>query len=155
MRRCRIWIWVRLSKLLTGRSELLIGRRHGLSYTTFSIRDLELTSRSVQLLISNTGKRDGAEVLQLFVSPPMLTAESKLRIRRPKRELKGYDKVFLKVGEEKKVVLEIDELATACWDEQMDSWVSQEGMYIVTVVAGPLSLSDTLTVERTTWWNGL
>ena len=73
---------------------------YGLSYTTFAYRDLSVKQTGeheaeARLLVRNTGTRDGAEVVQLYVAPQTGG------VYRPAQELKAFSKVFLKAGEEK------------------------------------------------------
>ena len=78
---------------------------HGLSYTTFSISDLSLreSDSNVTLSVSvrNTGKLDGAEVVQVYIAPQAPS------INRPVKELKGFAKVFLKAGENRKAEVKL------------------------------------------------
>ncbi|HXG83393.1 MAG TPA: beta-glucosidase BglX [Pyrinomonadaceae bacterium] len=81
----------------------------GLSYTQFNIENLRLDktqiSRSQNIKISvdvtNTGKRDGAEVVQLYVQDVAAS------VTRPVRELKGFQKILLKAGEKRTVVFTV------------------------------------------------
>ena len=66
---------------------------YGLSYTTFQYSNLNLSETKAVFDITNTGDRDGAEVAQLYISAKCSG------VYRPKKELKGFTKVFLKVGE--------------------------------------------------------
>lgn len=83
---------------------------HGLSYTTFEYRDLKLSqskiNRSekieVSFNISNTGKYDGEEVIQLYLRDKVGS------IVRPVKELKDFQKVMVKVGETKQIKFIID-----------------------------------------------
>jgi beta-glucosidase len=83
---------------------------YGLSYTSFAYENMTVEETESEFHIScdvtNTGERDGAEVVQLYVSLP----ESK--IFRPAKELKGFSKIYLKAGEtgRSKIVLHKDEL---------------------------------------------
>lgn len=73
----------------------------GLSYTTFSYTDLKLDKQkkaageklTVLVTITNTGKSDGSEVVQLYIRDMVGS------ITRPVKELKGFQKIFLKSGE--------------------------------------------------------
>lgn len=81
----------------------------GLSYTTFSYSDIELDKTSMTgkgeltatVTVTNTGKRDGAEVVQLYIRDLVGS------VTRPVKELKGFEKIFLKAGESKKVSFKI------------------------------------------------
>ena len=82
---------------------------YGLSYTTFTYGDLALSSQSltgnqtltVSTTVTNTGKYDGAEVVQLYIHDKVGS------ITRPVKELKGFQKIFLKAGETKTVTFNI------------------------------------------------
>ena len=82
---------------------------YGLSYTTFRYSDIALStpvmgqngSTTAVVTVTNTGKRDGAEVVQLYIRDLVGS------ITRPVRELKGFEKVFLKAGESKTVSFKI------------------------------------------------
>ena len=82
---------------------------YGLSYTTFTYGDLALSSQSLtgnqtltaSTTVSNTGKYDGAEVVQLYIRDKVGS------ITRPVKELKGFQKIFLKAGETKTVTFNI------------------------------------------------
>ena len=85
----------------------LIPFGHGLSYTNFEYSDLQVDkseinqgeSIKVQVTVTNTGSYDGAEVVQLYLRDVVRS------ITPPVRQLKGFQKVFLKKGESKRVIL--------------------------------------------------
>ncbi|KAF7953333.1 hypothetical protein EAE96_006544 [Botrytis aclada] len=130
---------------------------HGLSYTTFTMSDLNVEKIDKKIKISvkvkNTGEVSGAEVVQVYIQ------QQNPSIRRPNKELKGFEKVFLEAGEEKRVEVEIEvKYAAAFWDEVREAWVVEKDAYDVLV--GNTSeltgeLKATFEVERTEWWNGL
>lgn len=130
---------------------------HGLSYTTFSISDLKVEKKdkvlNVSVKVKNTGEREGAEVVQIYVS------QKNPSIRRPKKELKGFTKVFLEKGEERVVQVPIEvKYATSFWDEVRDAWVVEKDTYEVVAgnsSAGEGALKGTFEVEATSWWNGI
>ena len=82
---------------------------HGLSYTTFEYSDVTLSNNEMtadgqvkaSVTVTNTGKRDGKEVVQLYVRDIYATSS------RPVKELKGFEKISLKAGESKTVSFEI------------------------------------------------
>ncbi|KKX50040.1 hypothetical protein L950_0212745 [Sphingobacterium sp. IITKGP-BTPF85] len=84
---------------------------YGLSYTTFDYSDLKLdkssfkAGQSIQASVTlrNTGKYDGEEVVQLYIKDLVGS------ITRPVKELKGFQKVFLKAGESKVVTFTVSE----------------------------------------------
>jgi beta-glucosidase len=107
----------------------------------------------VSVEVSNTGERAGAEVVQVYVSQKNST------IRRPKKELKGFKKVFLEKGESKVVEVAIEtKYATSFWDEIRNAWVSEKYTYDV-IVGGSSeevgAVKGSFEVGKTTWWNGL
>jgi beta-glucosidase len=93
----------------------------GLSYTSFAIENLRLTKKrirpdgSTQVLVdvTNTGKRAGAEVVQLYIRDLVSSAT------RPVKELKGFRKVWLKPGERTKVTLDITPALLSFFDVNM------------------------------------
>ncbi|KAL1848405.1 hypothetical protein Plec18170_008003 [Paecilomyces lecythidis] len=137
---------------------------HGLSYTNFSLSALRVAVSpekhhiqagediKVSLVVSNTGPVAGAETVQLWVIPP--TSSS---INRPVRELKGFKKVFLKVGEWREVDIVVNKgVATSFWDETRNSWVSEKGDYELLITGtGRQDLRFPFQVAKTRWWSGL
>lgn len=103
---------------------------HGLSYTSFNYSELKLKGDELRVRVKNTGDMAGAEIVQLFVEPP------KNSIFRPARELKGFDKVFLKPGEEKELSFKLCDRSFAVWHD--GTWRIPEGVYRLCV--GELSL---------------
>lgn len=77
--------------------------------------------------MTNTGKRAGAEIAQLYVAPlnPPVT--------RPIKELKGFQKVYLKPGETKRVSIKLDRRSLAYYDTQAGSWAVARGVYAILV----------------------
>ncbi len=82
---------------------------YGLSYTTFAYSDIHLSSTEMSadgeltatVTVTNTGNRDGAEVVQLYIRDLVGS------VTRPVKELKGFEKIFLKAGESRKVSFSI------------------------------------------------
>ena len=77
--------------------------------------------------MTNTGKVDGAEVAQLYVSDPSA------KVKRPERELKGFEKVRLAPGETKHVTLSLDARAFSYWDETAHKWTIDPGKFVIRV----------------------
>ncbi len=104
---------------------------HGLSYTTFSYSDLKVKTNgkkaTVTLTIKNTGKQAGAEVVQLYV------AQLGSELPRPLKELKGFNKVSLKAGEQKMITIELKEDAFQYYNDAMNKWVTDGGNYTIMV----------------------
>ena len=80
------------------------------------------TSFGVSVRVSNTGKRDGTAVVQLYVGFPASTEE-------PPNQLKGFTKVFVKAGRSRIVRLELDQPAFSFWSESDAAWRVQRGTY--------------------------
>ena len=93
---------------------------YGLSYTSFSYSDLEISGDTVSCRVKNTGKLDGAETVQFYISPPDGSGY------RPVLELKRFEKLFLKRGESKTVSFTLDDRCFAVWQ---DAWIVPKGEY--------------------------
>lgn len=100
---------------------------HGLSYTTFEFSDLEADARRVSCVVKNTGRRAGAEVVQVYVAPP------KSSVPRPPKELKGFAKVPLQPGESKRVEIPLRPSAFAFFDAAAQKWKAEAGEYEILV----------------------
>lgn len=98
----------------------------GLSYTTFTIKPLE---KGYGAIITNTGSREGAEVVQCYLSKPSPAVD----VPMPVRELVGFQKVMLKPGESKTVTFEIGEDAMKYWSETANKWEIAKGNYTVSI----------------------
>lgn len=109
----------------------------GLSYTSFEYSDIKLKKKNltkgegakVTFTIKNTGDVAGSEIAQVYVAKP----ESKI-FRAPK-ELKGFVKIHLDPGEEKKVTVELDDRAFAFWNTATEDWCVESGEYKILVGA--------------------
>ena len=107
---------------------------YGLSYTTFRYDSLtvEVKDRKKGLVeatfrITNTGKRAGAEVAQLYVS------DDRCSEPRPMKELKGFEKVWLQPGESRTVTLRLDERAFRFFSAKKEKWVVEKGTFTLRV----------------------
>jgi beta-glucosidase len=104
---------------------------HGLSYTSFKYSTLTVVpgqqQATVKLSVTNTGKVAGAEVVQVYVK------DEQAAVKRPEKELKGFQKVFLKAGETKAVTLTLDQNAFQYYDESKKQWVLEPGKFEVLV----------------------
>lgn len=102
---------------------------HGLSYTTFrygkAVVDKKEGSQddifTVTIPVTNTGKREGKEVVQLYIS------DLKSTVDRPVKELKGFKKINLMPGETAEVSFEIDKEALSYFNPEIHSWVCEPG----------------------------
>lgn len=124
---------------------------HGLSYTTFKYSDLKLSSKDiskdgkvkVSLKVTNTGKRAGKEAVQLYVH------DVKSSVKRPVKELVGFEKVDLKPGESKTVTMTVDAKQLAFWDDKNNKWKVEPGTFDLMVGASSadIRLKDKITVK--------
>ncbi|MBE0651035.1 MAG: glycoside hydrolase family 3 C-terminal domain-containing protein [Bacteroidales bacterium] len=107
----------------------------GLSYTTFKYSDLKLVQDTtdgkrqaeVTYTITNTGKRTGAEVSQVYVH------ENNPKIDRPFKELKGFSRVDLQPGESKTVHMTLDKMAFEYFDPQKKTWKVDHAVFDIMV----------------------
>ena len=129
----------------TAKVPVLFPFGYGLSYTTFAYSDLKVSEKEVSFTLKNTGKVDGAEVAQLYVSAKNPT------IPRPVKELKGFAKVFLKAGESKKVTIPLDDKAFRYFNVRTDKFEIDGGDYDILIGASvaDIKLSGTVTVKGT------
>lgn len=104
---------------------------YGLSYTSFQYSNIniqEITGEQYQykvtLEVTNTGKYEGAEIVQLYVAPPQDGSF------RPVKELKGFQKLFLKPGETKQAVIHLDKRSFAVWNS---GWKVARGTYRIEI----------------------
>ena len=130
---------------------------HGLSYTTFTVSNLEVSPLAtdgrrpitVKVVVENTGRRNGADVPQVYLSLPASAGE-------PPKRLVGFQKVMLEPGEKKTVSITIDPAAShhpmAVWDSRTQRWVVPDGEYAILVgnSSGNLPLRAAVTVRAAT-----
>jgi beta-glucosidase len=117
----------------------------GLSYTTFGYGQATATATDhgieIRVPVTNTGERDGREVVQVYVSLPGSA------VSRARRELKAFASVPLRAGETEDVVLAIDRDDLAYWDTRLKRWVVEGGEYHCAVGASSRDLRTTAVVE--------
>ncbi len=115
----------------------------GLSYTEFTYSGLKVDDSGAELTLSNTGDRDGAEVVQMYVGLPNAI------VFRPEKELKGFAKVFLKAGESRKVKIPFDDKTFRYWNVKTESWEVETGTYNVMIGSSVADIRLVGTIERT------
>lgn len=118
----------------------------GLSYTKFQYDDLQVDHHGVEFCLTNAGAVDGHEVVQLYVG------KENAKVFRPKKELKGFTKVFLKAGEKKKVRIEFDDKTFRYWNVRTDKWETESGSYRLMIGAScaDIRLEGTIELSGTT-----
>jgi beta-glucosidase len=115
---------------------------HGLSYTSFAYKDLRASSETlssngtitVQATVTNTGRRAGDEVVQLYVEYPGSSVE------RPLRDLRGYTRVSLKPGESRTISFPLAASSLAYWNTERHGWVVEPGTVRLRVGASSADL---------------
>jgi beta-glucosidase len=117
----------------------------GLSYTTFGYGQATATATAagieVRVPVTNTGDRDGREVVQVYVSLPGSA------VQRARRELKAFASVPVKAGATEDVVLTIDRDDLAYWDTRLGRWAVEGGEYRLEVGASSRDLRSTAVVK--------
>lgn len=110
---------------------------YGLSYTSFEYKNIDITKSemnddeevTVTVTVKNTGKVKGKEIVQLYVN------NEKSSVIRPIKELKGFEKVTLNPGEEKKIVFVLDKRSFAYYNTDISDWYTEYGKYNILVGA--------------------
>lgn len=122
---------------------------HGLSYTTFEYENAKVSRSSmkaggkvtVSVDIRNTGSCDGAEIVQLYIADPVASVD------RPAKELKGFEKVYLRAGEKKTVSFVIDELALSFYDVEKGGWNAEPGEFLALLASTSEDVRATVPFE--------
>lgn len=106
---------------------------YGLSYTSFNYGKLTLIRKGKAvtgtITVTNTGSRDGAEVLQVYVKPLTPT------VKRPVHELKSFKKLFIKKGETQTMAFQLNSDAFSFYDDKTGTWKVDGGQYEIQVGA--------------------
>jgi beta-glucosidase len=122
---------------------------HGLSTTRFEYADLRVSATRVRdedgvtvtCRLRNAGARAGSETVQLYVG------DLAARVRRPPRELAGFEKLALAPGEERDVHFTLDRRAFAFWDPAAHAWAVEDGAFELAVGASSRDLRLRTTIE--------
>lgn len=118
---------------------------HGLTYTSFEYSDLAVTPAAdgfdVTFTVTNTGSFDAAEVAQVYVG------ELNPCVPRPAKELKGYDKLYVKAGESAQVTVRLPESAFAFYDVDIHDWRINPGAFRIHVGASSADIRLSTEVE--------
>ena len=118
---------------------------YGLSYTNFEYSNIKVNKNEVAFKIKNIGKISGKEIAQLYVG-----CKSK-EIFRPKKELKGFTKIFLKPGEEKEVIIPFDDKTFRYFNVKTNKWEVESAEYEIMIGASSkdIKLVDTIFIGGT------
>lgn len=111
--------------------ETLFPFGYGLSYTSFSYENLEISSSKmkkdqsikISLDVKNLGEKKGAEIVQLYLQ------DVECSVKRPLKELKGFEKVFLNPKEKKQIQFVIREKNLSFFDQMSNSWKIEPGLF--------------------------
>ena len=122
---------------------------HGLSYTTFAygkaIADKKVMGQdetlTITLPVTNTGSREGSEVIQLYIS------DLQSSLPRPVKELKGFSKVKLAPGETREVTFTIGKEALSFFDDARHEWVAEPGKFEALVGASSTDIRNRVAFE--------
>ena len=120
---------------------------HGLTYTTFEYSDLVVRpsgdGADVLFTLSNTGSLDAAEVAQVYVG------ERQPCLARPAKELKGFEKIFVKAGESVHVKVHLPKSAFSFYDMDIHDWRVNPGVFDIRVGASvsDIRLSGEITIK--------
>ncbi|MDR1733858.1 MAG: glycoside hydrolase family 3 C-terminal domain-containing protein [Oscillospiraceae bacterium] len=117
---------------------------HGLSYTAFKYSTPRCSPDKVTLRVTNTGERDGAEIVQVYAAPPLGGV-----IYRPEQVLCGFEKVELAAGESKRVSIQLDVRAFQFYDTAKAAFVPCPGSYELRIGASSrdIRLRGSVTIE--------
>ena len=124
---------------------------YGLGYTTMKFSDLKLSkttagpeeSLDATVTLENTGKRDGAEVVQIYAKEPAG------KVIKPRVRLVAFQRVELKSGERKTVTIPVEVARMRYWDEVRHAFVADPGVYQLSAGASSenLQVSASFTIQ--------
>lgn len=122
---------------------------HGLSYTTFAYGKATVNKKvmkideqiAITVPITNTGKRIGSEIVQLYIS------DLKSSLPRPVKELKGFSKIQLAPGETQEVTFLVDKQALSFFNDSRHEWVAEPGKFEAQIAASATDIKSKVTFE--------
>lgn len=119
---------------------------YGLSYTSFVYSNINVSKISdsdvtVSFTVKNTGKKDASEVAQIYVT------DMESSVPRPEKELKGFEKIHLKKGEEKQVTITLDKRAFSFYSLDQKQFVMEKGEFKILVGSSSKDLPLKATVS--------
>lgn len=122
---------------------------HGLSYTSFLYSNLQVDSQRwavdgavrVSVDVTNGGRREGKEVVQLYVR------DVQASVLRPPTELKGFNKVALRPGETKTVDFLLGRRSFSFWDAEKSLWTAEPGEFEIMVGSSSRDIRARATIE--------
>ena len=126
----------------TAKREVKYPFGYGLSYTEFAYSDLTVTEDAVHFTVRNIGSVYGEEIAQLYIHA---TTNGMFR---PEQELKGFAKVGLNPGEEKRVAIALNDRSFAVWSVLENNWVIEGGNYELRIGASSRDIRLTAEVQK-------
>lgn len=122
---------------------------HGLSYTTFAYGKATVNKKvmkideqiAITVPITNTGKRIGSEIVQLYIS------DLKSSLPRPVKELKGFSKIQLAPGGTQEVTFLVDKQALSFFNDSRHEWVAEPGKFEAQIAASATDIKSKVTFE--------
>ena len=118
---------------------------HGLHYTTFDYTNAAAVKNDkgweLSFDLTNAGGMDGAEAVQLYVGDPVST------VSKPIKELRQFEKVFLKAGETKRVAFQITDEDLSYYNVAMHQWVVENGVYDLYLCASSQDIRLKVSIE--------
>ena len=112
---------------------------YGLSYTSFELGEPSISGKTVSLPLTNTGKRDGTETVQLYIRNPQ-DAEG------PLKSLRAFQRVYVKAGQTVRVEMELTDKSFEFWDATSNAMRVMPGKYEILVGTS----SETADLKRAT-----
>lgn len=121
---------------------------YGLSYTSFAYSNFKIDKRkitpndkiSISVDVKNTGRYDGDEVVQIYMTTP----ESPASLQRPFKRLKGFQRVTLPVGQTKTVCIDIDCADLWFWDMEHNKITFDQGKYVFEIGSSSKDIKGTV-----------
>jgi len=133
----------------TKKIEPLFPFGYGLSYTTFkygkasSEKSVYKQNETLKMTftLSNTGKMDGSEIVQLY------TTQKNPTLLRPAKELKGFTKILLKAGETQLVEMDLKVSDMAFYNDKIGAWTLEPDDYIISIASSSRSIKSSNTIK--------
>lgn len=140
------------------RKDVLFPFGHGLSYTTFEYENMKVNKEAIdandELEVSvdvvNTGKCDGGEIVELYVRKVF---NEKQYDKKPIRQLKGFDKVWLKAGEKKTVSIKVPVKEISFWSSFHKKMIVESGTYCIEIGRSSADIELDKEIQITGVWN--
>jgi beta-glucosidase len=128
---------------------------HGLSYTQFAFGQATVDKAEIHgadslvlsLPVRNTGDRAGAEVVQLYIH------DEQSSLPRPPKELKGFEKIYLRPGEERTVTFPIRVDMLKYYDDRQGAWIAEPGRFRALVGASSADIRQTVSFNMLRYAN--